>query len=467
MSDPSPQAATAAPKARGGLHIAVLVGRALAPVNIADLVWFRIAFGAILLVEVCRYFQNGWIGIYYVEPAFLFKYYGFGWVRPWPGNGMSIHFAVLGALAVCITLGIAYRVVSVLFFVGFTYVFLLDQARYLNHFYLVCLYSFLMIFVPAHRAFSVDAWLRPGLRKGTAPAWTLWLLRMQICVVYFFGGVAKLNGDWLRGEPMRMWLAKRTEFPLIGRFFTEDWMAYLFSYGGLAFDFGIVPLLLWRRTRWFAFGLALIFNVMNSVLFHIGIFPWFALGATVLLFTERLPLPLARVWRPESPAESGAAKPTRGQHATLALAGAYFAVQLLMPLRHWLYPGKVHWTELGHRFSWHMKLRDKDGTLRMTARNPETGDTWRVHALRYINNRQYEEAATRPDMILQLCHHISAELEAELHHRVEVRVEALASLNGRPRALLIDPQVDLAAEPRTLGNARWILPLTIPLGAKE
>jgi hypothetical protein len=28
---------------------------------------------------------------------------------------------------------------------------------YLNHFYLMALISFLMIFVPAHRAFSVDA----------------------------------------------------------------------------------------------------------------------------------------------------------------------------------------------------------------------------------------------------------------------------------------------------------------------
>jgi hypothetical protein len=35
--------------------------------------------------------------------------------------------------------------------------FFLDQMLYLNHFYLMALISFLMIFVPAHRAFSVDA----------------------------------------------------------------------------------------------------------------------------------------------------------------------------------------------------------------------------------------------------------------------------------------------------------------------
>ena len=72
-----------------------------------------------------------------------------------------------------------------LFCLGFSYVFLLDQANYLNHWYLICLLSFLLIFVPAHRALSVDAWLRPGLRSEQAPAWALWLLRAQMGVRVF------------------------------------------------------------------------------------------------------------------------------------------------------------------------------------------------------------------------------------------------------------------------------------------
>src|SRR5688572_25723229 len=59
-----------------------------------------------------------------------FTYYGFGWVKPWAGDGMYWHFALLRVLAVCITLGLAYRIVMPLFFLGFTYVFLLEQARY-------------------------------------------------------------------------------------------------------------------------------------------------------------------------------------------------------------------------------------------------------------------------------------------------------------------------------------------------
>ena len=56
---------------------------------------------------------------------------------------------------------------------------------------------------------------------------------------------------------------------------------------------------------------------------------------------------------------------------SLMLAICVFAaLQLLMPLRHWLYPGNPNWTEEGHRFAWHMKLRDKDATAVFELRDP-------------------------------------------------------------------------------------------------
>jgi hypothetical protein len=47
---------------------------------------------------------------------------------------MYLHFFALGGLATCIMLGLWYRASATLFFLGFTYVFLLDKAQYLNHF---------------------------------------------------------------------------------------------------------------------------------------------------------------------------------------------------------------------------------------------------------------------------------------------------------------------------------------------
>ena len=75
------------------------------PVDIASLVVFRIAFGAIMLWEVWRHFAFGWIGPTYIEPTFHFTYFGFDWVHPWPGGWMYLHFWILGVLAACIMVG--------------------------------------------------------------------------------------------------------------------------------------------------------------------------------------------------------------------------------------------------------------------------------------------------------------------------------------------------------------------------
>src|SRR6476660_6790851 len=205
---PTQEVQVAAPlvAAYGSTMTGRLVAALFKPVDISFLVFFRVLFGGIMLWEVYRYFTNGWINRYFVEPAVTFSYYGFSWVKPWPGRGMYIHFFVLGLAAACVMIGFLYRIAAPVFFLTFTYFFLLDQTRYLNHFYLVCLISFLMCFLPAARAFSVDALLRRSIHSDVVPAWTLWLLRAQVGIPYFYGGIAKLNSDWIHGEPMRTWL---------------------------------------------------------------------------------------------------------------------------------------------------------------------------------------------------------------------------------------------------------------------
>ncbi|MDQ3803584.1 MAG: HTTM domain-containing protein [Acidobacteriota bacterium] len=459
-----------------GLRRSHLLDRVLvnlfAPVDISSLVFLRIAFGAIMLWEAYRYFTYGRIGRYYIEPTFHFTYYGFGWVRPWAGDGMYLHFYALGLLAACILVGFCYRVAAALFFLGFTYVFLLDQTEYLNHFYLICLISFLLIFVPAERALSADAWLRPKLRTDWVPAWTLWLLRAQIGIVYFYGGVAKLNADWLRGEPMRMWLARGATLPVFGFVFKEEWMVYLFVGGGLLLDLLVVPLLLWKRTRPYAYLVSVVFHLLNATFFKIGIFPWFMLAATLIFFPPDLPrrivhtlchagdVPYRPPARPYGDPSPGAL--SRGRRAVVALLALYMAVQILVPLRHFAYPGNVSWTEEGHNFSWHMKLRDKEASALFTLNDPASGRTWTVD-LRQCRNRQCDKMAGQPDMILQFSHFLAEEKRREGYGEVEVRALVMASLNGRKPQLLVDPTVDLAKERRSMLPARWIMPLTEPL----
>lgn len=454
-----------------GGRLQQLLGPLFDPVDIASLVFFRVAFGLIMVWEVWRYFTYGWIANYYIDPVFHFTYYGFGWIQPWAGNGMYWHFIGLGVLAAFLAAGFLYRISATLFFLGFTYVFLLDQAQYLNHFYLVSLIALILIFVPAHRAFSVDAWLRPRLRSRTTPLWAPALLAAQMGIVYFYGGIAKLGADWLRGEPMRAWMAWFTD-PLGGPTLTY-WSGYFFSYGGLLFDLLIVPFLIWRRTRIPALMLAVGFHLANAWMFNIGIFPWFAIAATLMFLHPSWPRRalnyVRNLWRsprrqlitgPMQPA--GASTPGRYRNLTLALLAVFLVVQLVMPLRHFAYPGNANWTEEGHRFAWHMKLRSVEGAALFNATDPVTGQSRQISPASYLTERQEQKMAPHPDMVLQLAHRIADDFRAEGYDEIQVSALVVASLNGREAQLLIDPQRDLAAEPRTLAPDDWILPLEEP-----
>jgi hypothetical protein len=141
----------------------------------------------------------------------------------------------------------------------------------------------------------------------------------------------------------------------------------------------------------------------------------------------------------------------------------FIGLQILVPLRYLLYPGNVSWTEEGHRFAWMMKLRDKDADARFTVRDPASGREWRVDPQHYLLRHQVGEMESRPDMVLQFAHHLAQVWEEERSAPgVEVRARVCASLNGRPAALLIDPERDLARVERNLRHADWILPLALP-----
>ena len=445
--------------------------RLWAPIDIASLVVFRIAFGLLMLWEVCRYFDAGWIKRYYIEPQFFFTYFGFDWVRPWPGDGMYFHFAALGVFALFIAIGFLYRISALLFFLGFTYVFLLDKTNYLNHFYLISLISFLMIFMPAHRAFSIDAWLRPSLASNTVPAWTRGLLLFQLAMPYIFGGIAKINPDWLAGEPLATWLSGEGWFKALAKIFKPEAIIFALCYGGMIYDLFIVPLLLWKRTRIFAVIWTITFHLINSQIFSIGVFPWFMIAATTLFLRPDWPRRLvARFGKSKgdagNPAGLGCDLPlvrplpvvvTRSHRAVTLALGIYVAVQILVPLRHHLYPGPVMWTEEGHRFSWRMKLRDKESKVRFIAYSPATGRMWDVNYRKFLTPRQRQKMPIRPDMIHQFSRFLAEKIESQGEGLVEIRVEAMVSVNGKEMCPMIDSTIDLSREPITLAPAQWIL----------
>lgn len=448
-----------------GTKAGLLLRQLFRPVDISFLVFFRISFAVIALWHIWRLWTTGAISYYYIEPPFHFTFNGFSWVKPWTGNGMYWHFGIMAVLAFGIMIGACYRLCAVLFCVGFVYEFLLEKGLYQNHYYLLCLISAFMIFLPAHRYASVDACLRPSLRTRLVPAWTLWLLRAQLSIVYFYGGLAKVNADWVRGQPVRLGLAERADMPFVGHYFTEEWMVQFFVWGGLLFDLLIVPALLWSRTRILAYLVALAFHLINSVMWQIGVFPWFMILATLIFFPPDFPRRIILTRRTRLPDEPYDGPPlSQKQRWIVGVLGIYMAIQLLVPFRHYLYPGDVSWTEEGHRFAWHMMLRGKSAAIRFYGTDRVSRRTAPIPVRPFLTERQIEKLGKEPDMILEFSHFLADELARRGHEDIEIRALVLVSLNGRKAQLFIDPMIDLLAEKRGLWRRYpWIVPLKEPL----
>ena len=118
-------------------------------------------------------------------------------MTPWPAIGMYYHFAVLALAGLMISIGLFTRFFSVVFFFGYTYMFLLDQGEYNNHYYFMCLLGFLFCFTNTNRWMSLDALEKPDIGAGTVPWWNLFILRTQVFIVYFYGGI---RGGWHRSR---------------------------------------------------------------------------------------------------------------------------------------------------------------------------------------------------------------------------------------------------------------------------
>jgi len=426
------------------------------PVDASSVAVFRIAFGLAMVVLVGRFVTHGWIAADYLVPRHFFPYWGLGFVRPLPGPWMYVLYATIGSSAALIALGWLYRPAAVVFALTFAWGHFSDKSNFLNHYYLVSLLSIWLALLPLDRELSIRAWRRPLERRSHIRRWMLLCLQFQVGVVYAFGGIAKLGGDWLfRAEPLRIWLLANTELPILGRYFHERWAAYAFSWCGLGFDLCIVPLLLWRRTRAPAYCVVLFFHTMTGLLFQIGMFPIImSIGAT-LFFDPAW----ARRWVGRATDEVAGANVDwrRG------FLGAYAAVQVLLPLRHFAYPGNTLWTEEGFRYAWRIMLIEKSGSLEFTIVD-RAGKKIIVEPREYLTPYQARIAAPQPDMVLQLAHIIADDFAARGLGPVAVYADARVAFNGRPNAPMIDPTVDLAREQDTLAPKRWILraPTTKP-----
>ncbi len=450
------------------------------PVDAASVAVFRIALGVAVVVNAALYLPV-LVREYYVDTTFHFGYEPFTFVQPPPGYGMHAIYVAMAATGVCIALGWRTRWAAAGLFVTNTFIFLADSSFFQNHEYLLSLLALLLVALPTDRRWSLAARAAPE-RPPTVARGVVWLLRFQIGVPYFYGGLAKFNSDWYRGEPLRMWLAERTDIGPIDAVLTTEWAVMGMAWGALVFDLAIVALLLHPRTRRPAFVVAVCFHVTNAWLFGLFIFPWLMIAATIIFFPPTWPhgtlgwlaarapaLGPARGRGPWTVAADGppvaageiAAGPRRRRRLVPVVAVAactlWVGTQLLVPLRHHAIEGNPSWTEQAHRFSWHMRLRDKGGWVRLTV--DDGVRSFQVDPDDHLGTKQAARLPGHPERLVQFARHLS-----ELHGGAEVRAETMVSLNGRDQQPFVDPDVDLASV--TYESHRpndWVLPLEEPL----
>lgn len=414
-------------------------------VPIHSLAVFRILFGLLMTAAMLRFMAKGWVDELFLQPKFHFPYPGLEWIRPWPGEWLHWHVAATATCAFGVALGFYYRVCIILFFAGFTYLELIDQTTYLNHYYLVSLVAGLMMFMPAHRAWSLDAVRKLSLRCDFTPAWTVNLLRFQFAIVYLFAGVAKLNADWLiEAQPLRIWLAACSDLPLIGPLLEQTWVAYAASWFGAAYDLSVPFLLMFSPTRALAFAAVVIFHILTWLLFPIGMFPWIMIAGATLFFPPS--------WPGKGVSELDV-KPVALPGLGRCVLVAYVAIQFVIPLRSWWMDANSAWSGVGFNWAWKVMIVEKRGTAAFIAR--DRSKIWRIDPGEYLAPRQVAMMAQDPYLIRDFARHLAEDFRKRGHPNIQIHSDAFASLNGRPSQRIIDPAVNLAG-PLKPG---WIIPL--------
>lgn len=442
----------------------------------ASLGLLRIAFGILMTWQFPSI--QGYIMSLVKDSKFFLTYDYFHWVKPVSPETMEMLFLIGFIAAIALTLGFMHRVASVVVFLIWTYIFLLCRGHYTNHYYLFAIVGFWISISDANRWASLDillykylpftrGWILGfGEDKTTVPYWQIFAFKLQIVIVYFYGGLAKMSLDWFQGYPLRIWLPNKPWLPSIMH---TEFVAIFMSWTGLLFDLFIGFVLLSKYRKW-GLPFVLSFHILNEFTFRtIGGFPHFMAATTLIFFDPYWPQAFIE-WvkngfkKVHSTADRvvDVARPIliAGQKkAFLAFLILYFCWQIIYPFRHFLYPGDPSLTGEGSCFAWRMMLTSRDFGIKMKVQvNGETfwvtNDTW----LPYINKRQFTRLGRMPKSLHRFAIFFREEMQ-KTNPNLEPEISAflIVKYNGRPYRHMIDTTVNLAALPyQQVQHVDWI-----------
>lgn len=430
-------------------------GKLFQEIDNSPLIIFRMLFGFLLFVESWGAILTGWVKTNLISPKVFFSFIGFEWLHPLPGYGMYFYFICMGVLGLLVMIGYRYRLSLLCFTILWTAQYLMQKTAYNNHYYFLTLICFLMLFLPANSYYSIDVKRNKNIKSLTMPQWCSFVLILQVSILYIYASIAKLYPDWLDGTFTRLLYSHKTDFPFIGKFFTEKWFYISIAYLGILFDGLIVPMMLWKKTRTLALIASLIFHLSNSFILKVGIFPYFALSFIVFFYP---PDTIRRIFFKKRPALSLKTYNYTNKNQTyILLVIIYFIIQLLLPIRHYFIKGDVFWTEEGHRLSWRMMLRQRNGSTYFTIIDKKTKEilTFNMHDL--FTEKQIHRIDCYPDFIWQAAQYIKQDFKQK-NKEIEIYANTKISVNAHPFKQFIDPKIDLASVSWDyFKHSNWIL----------
>ena len=328
-------------------------------------------------------------------------YYAEQWLPPLPHyEGLVILHYVQAVAAVALAVGFNARLSALALFCVRGWMFLANQAFYLNHHYAELLLLAPLCVVDSAASLSVDALIRTPSWHTPRPVarYIRWTFTSVPVAIYLYGAYSKLSYDWLRAANVGEWFVKHNLVthvaaysPALAGAFDQSafvdavyrsWiLRYIIAYGGIAWD-ATAPFLCTASFR--PLGVAAVLGVVGTFVFHtanhlhlrIGMFPVMGVSITAVLFwfrpREYKPRPTrtrtkkgARRCpnRPHACCTSSAPPRTRARRYTwrravgVTLAVLFVSWVALSPLRDVVYTDTSRfYDKAGQTLAWAMKL---------------------------------------------------------------------------------------------------------------
>lgn len=423
---------------------------------------FRLIFGAFMIYEMSDYIAIGLVKNAFIAPPIHLSY--FEWLQPAPEWVLDTMLYIMLISAVLITLGLIFRPACFVLGIFYGYFLFLDKGIFNNHLYLFMMLSLVLGFTHADRFFSLrNLFGKVDMRSLRIERWEIFIFQLLFAIVYFYGGLAKINPEWLfKFEPVKSMVERFPADHPLAFWLKQDFQISFLSIGGLIFDL-VIPFLLWYKpTRFWSLIPLLFFHISNSQTFDdIGIFPFIMICATLLYFDpEELPVLKNMV----------KAKPQRKEAKPALLVApswvkqliyAFAIFQLLFPFRGLFLPNPVNWTMITNRFSWRMKSQCRWlDEMNFTIQDGPQGEPMPVELGNFLNPMQINVVAHDAVAVRTVAKGLAAEGKKRGMADPVVKASIKVRWNGYPSAYTVNPDADLAkVEYSPFKKLDWVMPV--------